>query len=87
MKNFFNYDPSGLIQEVKSDIENFGGDCFVAVWCKKMPNGRIFFRNYDFVVDEKPIQPSEVAEDEYLKMMSLTALLIILEKQNRERYS
>lgn len=78
-----NYDFS-LIQEVKSDIKTFGGDLFVAVWCKNLSDGKVFYRNYAIITEKKPIKPDEVPKDQYITMMSLSALLIILEKQNAE---
>lgn len=75
------YECSDLIQELKADIAEFGGDEIVAVWCKK-EHGVTLYVNYDFVEDEKPIKSSEVVEDEWVQPMTMTALLMLLEKQN-----
>lgn len=74
------YECSGLIEELKEDIEEFGGDTIVAVWCKDT-QGVIIYTNYDFI-DETPITKNQLEDDEYLKKMTMTALLLLLEKQN-----
>lgn len=74
-------DCSDLIKELKEDIMEFGGDKIVAVWCKDT-QGVTIYTNYDFIEDEKPITKSELNEDEYIKEMTMSALLILLETQN-----
>ena len=38
--------------------------------------------NYDFINEEQPITEKEVDKDEYIQKMTMSALLILLEKQN-----
>lgn len=75
------YECSDLIEELNQDIEEFGGDRIVAVWCKEF-EGVIIYTNYDFIIDEEPITEEELEEGEFLKSMTMTALLLLLEKQN-----
>lgn len=69
-----------LIEELRSDIQEFGGDKLVAVWCRKERGVEVYV-NYDFYDAENPILEAEL-RDEYIKTMTMTALLILLEKQN-----
>lgn len=75
------YESADLIEELKEDIEEFGGHTVVAVWCKE-EQGVELYVNYDFIEPESPITAAELKEGEYLKKMSMTALLMLLEKQN-----
>lgn len=56
----------------------------VAVWLRRYPEfGNIEFAvNYDFIVDGKPIETSEVDKDERLVLMQMGELMRILKKQN-----
>lgn len=75
------YECSDLIRELQDDIEEFGGDRIVAVWCKdKM--GVTLFTNYDFIDTEDPIKKSELLPGEYIRKMTMSTLMILLEKQN-----
>lgn len=75
------YECSDLIRELQDDIAEFGGDRIVAVWCKdKM--GVTLFTNYDFIDKEDPIKKSELLPGEYIRKMTMSALMIVLEKQN-----
>lgn len=76
------YDCSELIEELKEDIAEFGGDKIVAVWCKEKL-GITFYTNYDFIEEEQPITKSELPDGEYIQKMTMSALLILLEKQNK----
>ena len=76
------HDSSDLIEELKLDIEEFGGDKVVAVWCQEI-NDTVVYTNYDFIDPDMPIQDSELNPDEYIRKMTMTALLILLEEQNR----
>lgn len=40
------------------------------------------FRNYDFIDKDQPITENELQDDEYIRKMTMNALLILLEKQN-----
>lgn len=75
------YECSDLITELKHDIAEFGGDKVVAVWCKEY-EGVIIYTNYDFIEEEEPLRESELKDGEFLKQMTMSALLIVLEKQN-----
>ncbi len=75
------YECSELIAELKEDIAEFGGNKIVAVWCKDIHWSTIY-TNYDFAEDEHPIKKSELKEGEYIQKMTMSALLILLEKQN-----
>lgn len=72
---------SELIKELKQDIAEFGGDKIVIVWCKEY-RGVIIYTNYDFVDEDNPVNESELKDGEFLKKMTMSALLIVLEKQN-----
>jgi hypothetical protein len=42
----------------------------------------ILYTNYDFIDKEDPIDETELEKDEFIKQMTMSALLIVLEKQN-----
>lgn len=75
------FECSDLIKELKEDITEFGGDTVVAVWCKDN-SGVTLYVNYDFINEEQPITEKEVDKDEYIQKMTMSALLLLLEKQN-----
>lgn len=75
------YACSELIEDLKVDIDEFGGDKVVAVWCKEI-SGVTIYTNYDFIEDEAPITQTELQDGEYIKTITMTALLVLLEKQN-----
>ena len=75
------YECEDLIEELKGDIAEFGGDQIVAVWCLDN-SGVTFYTNYDFIVPEEPLEKSELQPGEYIERMSMSALLILLEQQN-----
>ena len=75
------YECSGLIRELKADIEEFGGNRIGDVWCLDN-SGITLYKNYDFLVDGMPIKESELEPGEYIRKMSMSALLVLLEKQN-----
>ena len=69
------YECTDLIEELKQDIIEFGGDTIIAVWCKDN-SGVTVYTNYDFIDDEDPITESEIEDDdEYIQKMSMSALL------------
>lgn len=76
------FECSELIEELKQDIFEFGGDKIVAVWCRET-HGVTLYVNYDFIEPEEPIQESELQENEHIQTMTMTALLVLLEEQNR----
>ena len=75
------YECTDLIEELKSDINEFGGDTVINVWCKNS-EGVVLYVKYIFIDDEKPITETELNADEFLKQMTMTSLLILLKKQN-----
>lgn len=75
------FECSELIDELKADILEFGGDKVVAAWCKDN-SGVTIYTNYDFIDEEQPITESELQDDEYIQKMTMSTLLILLEKQN-----
>lgn len=75
------FECSELIDELKTDILEFGGDTVVAVWCKDN-SGVTLYTNYDFIDEDQPITEKELDKDEYIQKMTMSALLILLEKQN-----
>lgn len=72
---------SELIEELKQDIVEFGGDTIVIVWCKKV-EGVVIYTNYDFIDEEEPVTEDELAPGEYFMWMNMSMLLVELEKQN-----
>jgi hypothetical protein len=76
------YECSELIEELKNDIKEFGGATIIAVWCREY-EGVIIYTNYDFISEDEPISESEIEDGEFIKQMTMTALLIFLEEQNR----
>lgn len=75
------YECSELIEELKEDIMEFGGEEIVAVWCKKYGDV-IVYTNYDFIEEEIPLNDTEIKDGEFLKMMTMNGLLVALEQQN-----
>ena len=75
------YECSELIEELKEDIAEFGGHTIVSVWCRE-EQGVVIYVNYDFNEAENPIKESEIEPDEFINQMTMTALLMLLEKQN-----
>lgn len=78
---WISYECSELIEELKEDIKEFGGHTIVSVWCRE-EQGVIIYVNYDFNEAENPIEESEIEPGEFIKQMTMTALLMLLEKQN-----
>lgn len=75
------FECSELIEELKDDISEFGGDRIVAVWCREY-QGVTIYTNYDFITENKPLQKTELQKNEQIKKMTMTALLMLLEEQN-----
>ena len=75
------FECSELIGELKADITEFGGNEVVIVWCKDKL-GVTIYTNYDFIDEEQPVRESELKNDEYTQKMTMSALLVLLEKQN-----
>lgn len=75
------YECSELISELKQDIAEFGWNKVVAVWCKEY-EGVTIYTNYDFIEETISLEKSELKDGEFLKQMTMSALLVVLEKQN-----
>lgn len=76
------YECTELIDELKEDIKEFGGNKDVAVWCKYVNDVEIY-TNYDFVTEEDSIDKKiELKNDELITVMSMSDLLPLLERQN-----
>lgn len=75
------YECSELIEELKHDIAEFGSSKIVAVWYKE-DQGTTIYTNYDYITEDQPIDESELESGEYLKEMTMGALLSALEAQN-----
>ena len=70
-----------LIEELTQDIVEFGGDTIVSVWCKDI-DGTTIYTNYDFIEPNSPLKENEIKDPEHIKLMSMSALLSLLETQN-----
>lgn len=78
------YASEELIEEVKEDIAEFGPGEKVMVWIRWYPAyDAKFIVNYDFIVDDDPIDGDELGENETLDIMSLGDLFAALQEQNR----
>ena len=75
------YECSALIDDLKHDIDEFGGNTIVAVWCKKT-HGVEVYTNYDFIDETQPLKKEELKEGEFIKTMTMTALLLLFKTQN-----
>lgn len=76
------YESSTLIKQLEQDIAKFGGDTIVAAWCKEY-DGVIIYTDYDFFDKNKILQSNEVKNDEYIKKMTMNALIALLKMQNK----
>lgn len=84
--DYVRYDLS-LIDEVKADVEDFGGDTLVNVWCQPLSSGRVVYRNYNLIVEGSPVKPEAIPEGQYITQMSLSAFLALTELQNKEYWT
>ena len=75
------YECSDLIEELQEDILEFRDIDMYAFFDKIQ--GYTFLTNYDFIVDEKPLQADELKDDTVVKIMKASEILKILEEQNR----
>ena len=74
------YECSELIEELKSDIEEFGNIDMYAFFEKN--RGYTFLTNYDFIEKEIPLNLKELKDNTIVKIMKSTEILNILKKQN-----
>lgn len=70
-----------LITDLKSDIQEFGAEKEVNVWCRK-ESGVTIYTNYDFIDEENPLKEDELEPWEFIKVMQMGDLLNLLEQQN-----
>lgn len=78
------YQCSDLIEEIKRDIAEFGGDTVVKVICKEY-KGVIVLVNYDFILNNSFIEKvldSTLDDGEFSRTMTMTAALTMMEQQN-----
>lgn len=77
------YRSDRLIKELKRDIQECGENKIFVVWMKNLKKyGVEVAVNYDFMVEDDPIDKSELNEDERFVLMTGAALLDYLVKQN-----
>lgn len=76
------YESSVLIKQLEQDIAKFGGDTIVAAWCKEY-DGVIIYTDYDFIDNIEILQSNEVNNNEYIKKMTMNALIALLKMQNK----
>lgn len=74
------YECSDLIEELKTDILEFGENENVAVWCRKKYGVELYV-NYDFLAPDE-VDTDELVDGEYIRYMSTGELLELLERQN-----
>lgn len=76
------YDCEELIEELKMDIEEMG-DIDMYAFFEKV-NGITFITNYDFILDEKPLNSNDFKGiDIIIQIMKASDILKILEEQNK----
>lgn len=71
---------SELIEELKADIAEFGGDRLVEVVTEKK-HGATIYKDYNFINDEKGAKFC-LSDGETLQRMTASALLFLYEKEN-----
>lgn len=91
IENYFNtneeliieYDSDDLIEELKSDILEFGEE-HECILIYRVVNNTIIFTNYDFICEEEPFNPNkELQENEYFIETTFKYALEVFEKQNK----
>lgn len=77
------YECSALIEELKQDITEFGGDTVVDVLCKDT-EGVVLYTDYKFIEDDEHgfDYSTDDKNDEFVNRMTMSALLVAMEKQN-----
>ena len=74
------FDCSELIEELKADIAEFGGDRLVEVVTEKK-HGVTIYKDYNFIDDGKG-ESFCLSDSEMLQRMTASALLSLYEKEN-----
>lgn len=74
------YECEELIKELKKDIKEFGNINMYAFF--EEIEGFTFITNYDFIVDENPLNIEDLKNGVIAKIMTANEILKILEEQN-----
>lgn len=69
-----------LIEELKQDISEFGGDLIVEVVTEER-KGVTLYKDYNFIDDEET--DFVLNDNEKLERMTASALLVLYEKENK----
>ena len=75
------YDCSDLIEELKQDIAEFGGDMIVEVVTEEL-QGVTIYKDYNFVDKDDSENEFTLTPTESSQRMTATALLMLYEKEN-----
>lgn len=74
------YDCSELIEELKADITEFGGDEILEVVTEER-EGVIIYKDYNFVDDDEKTA-FKLSKNEKLQRMTASGLLLLYEQEN-----
>lgn len=74
------FDCSALIEELKEDIAEFGGDLIVEVVTEEK-EGVTIYKDYNFIDDDKKTS-FKLSDSEKIQRMNASDLLILYEKEN-----
>lgn len=74
------FDCSELIEELKADIAEFGGDTIVEVVTEEI-HGVTIYKDYNFI-DDNGSTDFNLSKKEKTQRMTATALLVIYENEN-----
>lgn len=74
------FDCSSLIDELKYDILEFGGDMLLEVVTEKR-SGVTIYKDYNFIDNDKSTA-FDLSENENLEKMTASALLLLYEQEN-----
>lgn len=75
------FDCSELIEELKEDVAEFGGDMIVEVATQEV-DGVTIYKDYNFVDDSDTEHTFELKKGEKIQRMSASALLLLYEQEN-----
>lgn len=74
------YNCAELIEELKADIEEFGGDMIVEVVTEER-KGVTIYKDYNFIEDD-PETEFKLTSGEKMQRMTATALMMLYEIEN-----
>lgn len=74
------FDCSELIEELKSDIAEFGGDKMIEVVTEER-EGVTIYKDYNFIDDDKSTA-FKLSKTEKMQRMTASALLLLYEQEN-----